>query len=61
MQKSVKKAKYLPPNNTTYSYQSQSIFCILDHRELKLDGAIAPLKAENWSFYYITVHNFGAS
>ena len=21
---------------------------------------IAPLKAENWPFYYITVHNFGA-
>ena len=42
-----------------YNYQ-------LIHRELKLDGAIghfpawAPLKAENWSFYYITVHNFDA-
>ena len=42
-----------------------NIYNIPTHRELKLDGAKGdfadpPLKAENWSFYYITVHNFGA-
>jgi hypothetical protein len=35
---------------------------VFSHRELKLDGFKGDfaLKAENWSFYYIPVNNFGA-